>query len=209
MKKISVYLLLALMLIAVVYYLVKHNEATGNSIEHLRTAVYTNTEYGYSFSYDTSYKLEAYVPQYVSLYDESTDPRTGVVDVSVDIANAEDGGFDSYESYIQDRAKVYCAADGPHGSLRCTKVTRKEPINTALGLTGTVFYLELEARIGTTTTMREVGPFYAFDVSQNVPESRFAVLLIRPTLASSETPYYGAGAALAQTIVNSLRIQKK
>lgn len=205
------YFLVLVVLLWGAYYLVQRNNAVGNSAvpEAPKPLSYASAQYAFSFSYPASLALEEYTPNYVSLYDETTDPRTLIVNVSVELSREYDQASSTFAAFAEARAINYCAADGPTGSIWCTKTTRSEPFAGSSGASGTVIYLEMMKRMGTTTTMREAGPFYIFDITKNASSTKYAALIVRPGDFYSEGAAYDAGAKAANDIVNSLRIDTK
>ncbi len=171
------------------------------------SAVYESEEYGYSYTYDDSLQLNVFTPEYQTLEDTATQEPNELVQIAVEHAGIMDEA-ESFDAYAMERAKVYCAADGPGGSLYCTRVTRSDPFTTNTGLLGVVFYLEMvHERRGESTTTREAGPFYAFNISLDSPGSGYSALIIRPAQFYSEGEMYDRGASAAYELVNTLRIE--
>lgn len=187
------------------YYLVRNNEGKAGPAEPaLKT--YSSAAYGFSFAYDPAYSLADFPSdRYVNIEKPGDEPNE-VVSVAVEIAE-QDGEFTDFEDYVHQRSLVFCAADGPYESLRCTKVTRSEPFVSATGVRGDVFYLEMEHTRGDDTSYREVGPFYAFDLSQS-GSAPYTALIIRPARFYEESEMYDEGAKAANDIVNTLVITR-
>ncbi len=194
--------LLALVGLLVGSYLVLR----GDSSEPVAAALYESSEYGYSFSYDSSLRLNDFTPEYQAIEDPVTEEPNELVQIAVEHASIMDEA-ESFDEYAMERAKAYCAADGPTGSLYCTRVTRHEPFTTNTGIVGVVFYLEMVHEVfGEGRTTREAGPFYAFNISLDTPGSGHSALIVRPAQFYEEGEMYDRGAAAANALVNTLRI---
>lgn len=192
------------LLLGVTYLLVKNNEAKS---PRTSIPIYTSGEYGYAFSYDGSYALTTFAPEYVTLEDTSRPEPNEVVEVALVKADAETQ-YASFEDFVHDRSLIFCAADGPGGSTSCNTVSRTQPFTTATGIKGEIFYLEFVHLSPEGESRREAGPFYAFDVSANVQGGDFAALTFRPARFYEESDMYDEGAKVANDIVNTLQIAR-
>lgn len=200
------------LLVGGTYYLVKQNEAKG---EQGSTAgeerVYLNQVYGYELVHDGALSLVEFTPEYQTLEDLSREEPNELVQIAVEEAMISDD-YESFEDFAHEVSRKYCVADGPGGSMHCERVMRSESFTTATGFTGEVFYLEFIhetfASDGTATsrTVREAGPFYAFNISTDAPGSGYRALIMRPADFFSEGEMYDLGAAAAHKLVNSLHI---
>lgn len=170
------------------------------------TNMYASRDYGYSFTYPAAYRANEYAPHFVSLSDPMRATNADLVTIAVAVADT--GAAQSFASFAHAAAERYCEADGPRGSQSCTGITRSESFTTRMNLSGEFFYLRLVSTVDGARSEREAGPFWAFDISPNVPKSRHAALLIFPMRFAEESVEYDTGAALAQTLVDSLQIQK-
>ncbi len=202
--KILVGLVALFLLCGATYFLVRNNELKAAPQSPAATT-YTNTEYGYSFSHDPALTLIEFTPEYVTLEDQGAAEPNEVVQVAVENADISES-FESAEEYARTRALVFCAADGPTASMRCTRTTRTEPFTTATGITGEVFYLEFVETRGEEVATREAGPFFAFNVSMDTPGSGYSALIFRPARFHEESAAYDRGAQATLDVVNTLKI---
>lgn len=185
------------------YVAVRHNRQVGSQSGVLPDQQYVSATYGFSFTYPPQYRLNEYTSRYIELQD----PATGAALASVEIELADPIITPpTYEEFAHMSAANTCAADGPTGSIRCTDVSRSEAFAASEGTVGEVFYLNYVAVIDGTTTTRESGPYYMFDISAHAPEAPYAAVLVRIAHAAEESPSYDEGAALAHQIAASLRI---
>lgn len=194
------------------YYLIKNNEAKGNVSSEETARTYSSAEYGFTFSYDPTLVLLEFTPRYLTLEDQTRAEPNEIVQIAVETEDALEVP-ETFSQYVQSRAINYCAADGPGGSMKCTKVTRSEPFVGESGASGDVFYLEFvhetfaEGGGIASSTTREAGPFYAFELSRGEGDSAFAALIVRPANFFSEGELYDMGAAAAFALVETLVLQ--
>ncbi|MDP1624930.1 MAG: hypothetical protein Q8L64_04130 [bacterium] len=159
---------------------------------------YENATYGYSFAYPEGHEARAYTPDYVAV------GRTtgGSFDSSADVTIVRG---DIIESML-----AMCAADGPNESMSCTSIRRQDPVETSTGFSGVRYFLN-EAVTDTSTgitSVREKGPFFAFDISPNVPESARGYLVIHAPIASGASGTSQLDQNLISGIVDSLRVSR-
>lgn len=168
------------------------------------TKAYENLAYGYSFNYPAHYEVREYTPEHVALGRS----RGDIFEPHVEIVLAQSGEespAESYWAFLIERSQLNCAANGPDETLNCNGVVEHRPFYTAFKVEGEELYLRLVRRrlsSGAVTTQR-FGPVYAFNLSKNVPSSRFAALLI---YRSWQMLWQRAAAGLAVTIADSLKI---
>ena len=194
---------IVVLLCAFAYLAVRHNEAVGRASAGtiaLPDQRYVSTSYGFSFSYPPQYSLTEYTSQSVELGDMQT--GTTLADATVETTDNKTP-FKNFDDFVVHRAALFCDTGD---SVHCPGVSRSSKFVSRAGANGTVFYLEYVDTSGGATTTREAGPFYDFNVSANVPESRYAALIIRPVHFAEESDAYDAGAALARSVADSLDI---
>lgn len=214
--KIAYSLVFLALLLGGTYYLVRTNEAKGEPTDPVeRTLAYANPVYGYAFEYAPGLALVEFIPEYQTIEDQSRAEPNELVHISVEELDLDDVQLEEYESaedFAKARAVNYCAADGPGGSMRCTQVTRAENFTTATGLTGEVFYLAFvhetfaSGDTPASTTTREAGPFYAFNISTDAPGSGYRVLIFRPAPFFEEGEWADTSARVTNEVVNSLTL---
>jgi len=192
------------LLVGASYFLVQHNERVGNEAGVVKPPEYTNAEFDFSFIYPSGLEITEYTDQVITITDPAQE-NAGIVDITVEIADT-DTSYTDLKEFIHTRAPLYCEADGPGGRMSCSKVSREQSFTTATGISGEIFYLELTHRDGDSATVREAGPFYAFDMSSGILEADFSALLVRPSKFAEESEMYDRGAQIANDIVNTLRL---
>lgn len=169
-------------------------------------ATYHNPEYGFAFSYPETLNLRVYSAEHVALGQAGEDEFAALAEAGV--FTAIQGAFASFEAFVIDRARATCAADGPGISLRCTDVQQLVPFETSTGLVGEVFYLAhetVDVASNQVISQSGRGPFFAFNLSANLPGVQYAVLLIRPpaTLEPAEVD-----SELLRSVAGSVRIDR-
>lgn len=183
------------------YLLVKNNEGKIGVTDDAPQISYVNS-HGFTYMYDGQYSLVELSDRYQHVERAGSEPNELV---SINVEQPYDGDqYDSFQDFLHTRAILYCAADGPSESLQCTQVTRTQPFTTATGISGEVFYLELEHSSPDGVTHREAGPFYGFDVTRE--GGAMTALLIFPTHFYNESDLYDEGAEEANDIVNTVRL---
>src|SRR5690606_32807677 len=90
--------------------------------------------------------------------------------------SGEEGGYENFNAYLFDTARNMCAADGPTGTMYCEAIVNEESFTTDTGLSGTRFYLtRIQENFTTGARIEdEFGPFIAFNLQANVPDSDFS-----------------------------------
>lgn len=82
----------------------------------------------------------------------------------------------SFEEHAADRALASCAADSPMGSIYCPEILRSKPFVSNNGVQGIEMYLKEVSKNyhseGTTTSEREKGPIYVFELPKWTNEIR-------------------------------------
>lgn len=196
-----------LLLLGGTYYLVKNNEARGNTFEQPALPSYTSSTYGFSFSYSSGTLIE-FTPRYIAIEDAALTEPNELVQIAVEEAYLPEENSIDFSAFAHARAASYCAADGPGGSLQCTRATRSEPFVALSGVQGIVFYLLMEETRDEEKTEREAGPFYAFDISAQAPGAPRIALFVRPAqFFSTETEMYQRGTQAAFDLVNTLTLR--
>jgi hypothetical protein len=190
---------------ALSYAAVRHNGEVGaKSTTTVPNQEYVNTSYGFSFSYPARYRLNEYTSRYVRLQNTAT--GDAVAEVSVEIADKNT--FKNVDDFAHARASLTCSIAGSNGSTNCPSVSRHESFTGANGAAGEMFYLVYQSVSDSATTTREAGPFYAFDISANVPESQYAAFLVYPSHAAEESALYDEGSMIAHQLADSLRLTR-
>ncbi len=163
---------------------------------------YHNAAYSYSFTYPASLLLEEYQPNAVVVGERS---GTGIVPYAeIDVMESGgEGGYHSFEAYVFERGRTFCAADGPYESISCDRIASSEPFVTASGIKGEKVMLHLVHQNFATDTQTEseFGPVYAFDMRGRIAGSDFSALFVRPSLGTGGD---GAHADLISSIAESL-----
>ncbi len=191
--------------VAIVVYM----HATSGPLQILPagTSMYASKDYGYSFTYPSAYRANEYSPHLVTLSDPLRAMNADLVRITVELADDESAR--SYESFVHEEAARYCYAEGYAGSQECTGITRSETFTTRANLHGEFFYLRLVTTVDGAVSAREVGPFWAFNISPNASESTHAALLVFPVhFLIIDSAEYVTGTTLAQMLVGSLQIEK-
>lgn len=199
-------ILVLVLLLGGTYYVVKNNEARGNAFEEPQAPVYASETYGFSFSYNEGTLVE-FTPRYIAVEDQASPEPNELVQIAVEDPYLPEENTEDFVAFAHRRAASYCAADGPSGSLQCTGATRSDAFLGESGARGIVFYLTMESIRGDEKTEREVGPFYAFDISAQAPGAPRIALFVRPAqFFSSETEMYDRGARVALGVANTLTV---
>lgn len=167
------------------------------------TSSYVSERYGFSFAFPDSLDLREYIPESISVGradGEAFDARAEVV--------VERGDGDDFESFVLERARVACAADGPDRSLSCGRGTEQQPFTTAEGVAGTVYWLEHRTtRPGTGEVLElgDYGPIYMVELPGNqAPEAatHLALIVRAPVALSPEE----VDESLIREIAESIRV---
>lgn len=166
---------------------------------------YSNQTYGYSFTYGGSFDAFEYSPAYVAVGTTTKDVFDTIA--NIDLVTADPGSTESFADFVHRSAMNMCSADGPNASIRCVSVRKSTPIATKRGLQGELFSLaEIKETIpGHATSSRERGPFFAFDISANVPNKKFAALIIHMPIAGEDDTIH---ISQIEGIIDSLTIAK-
>ena len=165
---------------------------------------YTSATYGYSFEYPSAYQAKIYTPEIVAIGNPEGDGFASLAEIVVSTAESA-GSYADWSAYAEHQAEITCDADGPTASIRCPEVASSTPFTSMTGLSGEVFYLKqvwTKLPEKTTTTFFR-GPYISYNISANVPQKPYAVLLVMPPPAS-ESP----DASLIEGIADSMQIQK-
>lgn len=160
------------------------------------TGAYANSTYGFSLSYPADLESEQLAPDFVEIGQNSNGTFSQSADVAVLSASVSDP-VPSYSDFVQLSARLACNVSGTP-SVQCGDVSKSATFTTASGVSGTELYFDSNAGVR--------GPFYAFDVTNNVPNASYAALLIYPPpqLAASN-----ADESLLQQIASSLQVAFK
>lgn len=167
-------------------------------------ARYESDAYGFSFSYPASLEAHPYTPEIIAVGTSTTNGFDTAVEVRI-LESAGEGGYENFAEFVFEHGRNLCAADGPTGSIECTRVIERVPFTTDTGVNGDAVSFELVARdfrAGSSATST-FGPVYAFNIAPNVPRSAFAALLVYQPLASVEA---AAQPALVRAVAASIRI---
>lgn len=140
---------------------------------------YVNVEHGFSLLYPDTLDFREYSPDNAAIGYAAGDG----FDVRVEVA-VESGTAASLEDFVDERARLACAADAPGISLQCPSLERRDRIRTIGRLRGDVLYLRHERSTGPAEPVVEVGqrgPFVAFDLSAEGDDANreFKVLFVR------------------------------
>ncbi len=148
--------------------------------------IYVSQQYGYGFTYPGTFQVLEYSPAYVAIGTTTRDAFNAIA--NIDVVTAELSSKESFEDFVHRSAMNMCAADGPHGSIRCVGVVRSSGILTRGGLQGELFSLKQinESLPSHATTTVERGPFFAFNISPNVPDKKFAALIVHVPIAGAD-----------------------
>lgn len=162
------------------------------------TAEYVNKHYGYSFVYPAAYTLSEYTPEMQSIQDPNA---TDVHDLAtVHVRSSTNGDTNpNFEAFVEKDAGIFCAADGPTVSMRCTGIASKEPFRSA-GEDGLKFFLNKEVKSANGAVASSTwGPLFAFQLSKTATSS-FTALYIVPPLSMIDTTVASYPEALAKTV---------
>jgi hypothetical protein len=168
---------------------------------------YTNTTYGYSFDYPGKLAVKEYSPAYVAVGTSTGETFTAAANIDVLSSDPSDPKSESFNDFLYRQAINMCAADGPSASISCTGVASSTEATTPGGLSGELFSLtEVTTAIpsGATSTLIR-GPFFAFNISANVPDKKYTALIVHVPIALPQTE---VDVATIQLIVDSLSINK-
>lgn len=164
--------------------------------------IYRSEKYSYSFTYPANLSLQEYQPFAIVVGERS---GTGIVPFAeADVAESDgEGGYQSFDAYVFEHGRQFCAADGPYESISCDRVISTEPFTTSSGVVGKkiMFHLIHRNFATNTDTESEFGPVYAFDMRGRIADSDFSALFVRPSLGTSDG---GAHADLISSIAKSL-----
>jgi hypothetical protein len=165
---------------------------------------YISDFYGFSFDYPTRYHIREYLPERISIGQIVQDGFIDDALVSIEAGGEE--GYGSYDEYLFDRTRQYCAADSPVVTISCDQIEQRQPFTTNSGLTGDAFYLrrvEQSIQTGQSTTT-SYGPLFAFNITPNT-QHPYAALIIHPPLASTAADTV---APFIQIIAETVTIQR-
>lgn len=164
--------------------------------------VYVSSEYGFSFEYPANAVVEAYTPVSLAI-DKNAAGDFDDADAEVMIVTSgEDGGYESYDEFVFERTITMCAADGPDETIYCDELQDESmPFTTTSGLSGEMFSLRrVHENFTTGETDTDVfGPIFVFDISANLPELRYAALVVRP-------PVTDEGSKIDEELVRSIAL---
>lgn len=197
--KLALALLGLLLLCGATYLLVKNNEGKVGVIDQTTRVAYAS-QHGFTFNYDAVYALVELSDRYIHIERAGAEPNE-LVSINIE-SPYEDTAYEDFQDFLYERAILYCAADGPTASIRCTRTSRTQEFTTETGISGEVFYLELEHATREGTSVREAGPFWGFDITRGAATT--TALIIFPTHFFSESELFDEGAEEANDIVNSL-----
>ena len=177
------------------------------------STTYTNATYGYAVTYPIDLQRQEYPNGSIALGRAGTSSFTVLANVRV-AASGASSTYSDFESFVIADNRNQCAADGPTGSIRCTKVLDINPYTNAQGLSGLSFSLDRVHDVFATsshkiaTTTHDVfGPFYVFNIGANNASSAatYTALVVQPSpsLAADQLD-----AALVTHVADSAVINK-
>lgn len=167
---------------------------------------FTSETYGFTFLYPRVYAVKAYTPKIIEvgapMGEEAFDSVAGVA-----VVTDADYEAESFDAMVRTYILNLCAADGPTGSVTCDAVSSEAPYVSAAGLSGTEYMLDKVTHSfkSGTSSHEAFGPIFAFNISANVREGRFAALVVHPPRAISPA---ASSTAVTRMIASSLRIDK-
>jgi hypothetical protein len=163
---------------------------------------YLNEEHGFSVLYPDTLDFREYSAENAAIGYAAGDGFDVRVEVSV-----ETGTASSFDAFVDEHARLACAADAPGVSLRCPSVERQDDIRSLGRIRGDVLYLRHErstAPGGPPVEVGRRGPFVAFDITADeAPEDEFRVLFVRAPV--SLEPYLN-DAALVLDVARTVRL---
>lgn len=203
-REIIFYLALLALLAAAAWHFFRANPPPAP----LPEARYESAAYRFSFEYPEELSAYEYFPESVAV---GTENEAGgfdsVADATVAFTDGEGEGYERYEDFVLDRARAFCAADGPGVSIECDEAVTAEPFTADSGAIGTKLMLRLLTRSiheGTTATST-FGPVYAFPLATSSSASEYAALIIHRPLP---VVLAGLGADVADEMALSLTLAR-
>lgn len=173
---------------------------------HAELARYQSDTHGFSIQYPDTLDIRVYSPEHLDIGRMIADEFESEAQVGLYFSLPGEPRPASFADFAHDRARMLCAADGPRLSLECTAVERASRFETEDGPRGEVFYLRHETLDVSTGEVVEVsgrGPFFALDLSLQVPDTEFAVLLVHPPVVRDPAE---VDAGLVRRIARSARL---
>lgn len=160
-------------------------ELENQEIVETENEVYRNESYDFSFEVPVGLSVNEYTSEIVAIGQPTDGGFAAEAEVLVAQSGAE-GGYENFNSFLFEVTRNMCAADGPTGTMYCENMVGENSFSTKNGLTGTEFYLSriYENFVTGKRTEEEFGPFIAFTIQANTPESDFSALIIRPSVAT-------------------------
>ncbi len=166
---------------------------------------YTNTTYGYSVSYPASYESHELQPEFAVIgnnVNSSFVPKAAIAVLHAGLTEP----FPTYEDFVRLSVELACQSQGSGETIQCPSVASSENFTTETGITGDEIFLNQTTRTSAGQTHSEKrGPYFVFNISANVPQSKYALVMILPPPTSSQAD---VDQNLLTSIANSLQIGK-
>jgi hypothetical protein len=153
------------------------------------TASYENSTYQYAISYPSGADAHQVAPEFVVVSGADAKPIANVAVLHAGISEP----LPSYEDFV--RLTVQLACQRQTGD--CV-YSSKQPYTTTTGQQGEAWYFKRGGE--------KRGPFYTFDVSSNVSNDKYGVLVIYPP---GELAMSAVRSDEIKAIADSLQIRKK
>lgn len=154
------------------------------------SANYTNAAYDYSLSIPAPLSAREMLPEFVEIGSGSGKDFAPAVDVAVVHAGLTEP-LPSYQDFVNLSASLACGLYAGRASA-CATVASSTPFTAASGLHGQELFFGSGAP----------SPIYAFDISSNVTNGKYGVLLVYSPSAPGDS-------ALVQELADSLQINRK
>ncbi len=166
--------------------------------------VYESSTYGFSFEVPEGEDTYQYLPEFVAVGQSIEDGFNAEVEVVV-AKSGEEGGYENFESFLFDSVRNMCAADGPSETIYCSELTEQESFESDSGLSGVHFYATRVHENFRTSERKEekFGPFIAFNIQANTPDSKFSALIVRPAVSKSVMEIH---TSLVEEIASSIKM---
>jgi len=162
----------ALVIVAALYLWEKEStpqsQVGGFSVTNSGT--YTNPQYGYSISYPSGYGAKQFANVFAEVGQVNGAAFTEKADLAMLSATVKDPST-SFDDFVRLSAQLACGTSGSP-SVKCGEIATSSTITTGSGVQGTELYFNSSDGVR--------GPFFAFNVTRNVPSASYAVLLLYP-----------------------------
>lgn len=190
------------------YLVIQHSDAVPVRQLGNERQLYQSERYGFGFEIPEGYEYFEYVPEVIAIGVPNVNGEGFDSQVDVRLYTAgEDVGYERYEDFLFETLRNSCAADGPSETIYCEEVERHQPFTTSSDISGEVMYLSRTQENFSTGAMTQdgFGPHFVFNVSANVPNAQFAVLVVgAPAYLSADE----VNSELVRQVAESVQIDR-